>query len=243
MNQAEMNFDAPPRKDASEIPVSLLEKIKKLLRLASSSNPHEAALALSRAMALADRANLDLSSLREDDEVGEIVDRWVPVGSRLSRERSLALGIVQLYFNVKPVYSRMRGSVMFIGTDADIAIADDVFEFLTRSSRDCLKSYEANEALEYRKSTPTKRASFLAGFFYGGQRKEILLEDHKFAIVLRTQEAAREEYADSNCGPCKSVALRKHRRNYSALETGYHDGKRTSINPGLGAPKSELRLK
>jgi hypothetical protein len=249
MNQDEFNFNAPPKRDASEVSGSLLEKIKKLLRLSSSANPHEAALAMSRAMALADQANLDLSSLCEDDDVGEIVQRWIPVGSRLARERQLALGIVQRYFNVKPIVNRASGAVMFIGTESDIAIAEYVFSFLTTTSRNCLKVYELAEKAARRRPTPTKRAQFLAGFFYGvanklsGQRESTILEDSKFAIVLSNQETAREKYARENAGPTHAISLREPgRRNWSALESGFIEGRRTSINPGLSGKPQPLAL-
>lgn len=249
MNQTEMNFDVPPRKDASEVPGQLLEKIKKLLRLASSSNQHEAALAMSRAMALADRANLDLSSLREDDDVGEIVQRWIPTGARLAREKQLALGIVQTFFSVHPVMFKSKSAVVFIGTDADIVIAEYVFEYLTRASRRCLAAYEVEEKRCRRKTTPGKRVNFLAGFFYAisntlrHQRAEILLEDQKFALVLSSQEKAREQYVGEQLGPTKAVVLRKSRRNRDALESGWRDGKNTSLNPALPTKRAVLLLK
>jgi len=203
---------------------------------------------MSRAMALADRSNLDLSSLREDDDVGEIVERWIPVGTRLAREKQLALGIVQMYFNVKPVMFKSRASVVFVGTDSDIAIAEYIYEVLTRTSRNCLHAFEQEEKNARRRSTGTKRANYLAGFFYAisrkldDQRKEILLEDSKFAIILSDQERAREEYSDLNLGPTKAVALRKERRNWSALDSGWRDGKNTSLNAALPTKGRTLLL-
>ncbi len=248
MDQPEFDFNAPPKRNASEVSSGLLDKIKKLLRLASSSNPHEAALAMSRAMALADRANLDLSTLNDDDDVGEIIQRWLPVGSRLSREKQLSLGIIQTYFNVTPVFFPRRGELAFIGLDSDIAIAEYVFSFLTQSSRGCLKAYEAIEKAERRKATGTKKANFLAGFFYGiaqqlkNQRQELILEDSKFAIVLADRAKAREEYSDNHLGKTRAVNLKKPRRNLSALESGYEDGRRTSISPGLETSRPPTAL-
>lgn len=50
----------------------ILDRIKKLLRLSRSSNPHEAALALQRAMDLAQINGLRLASIDPDNEVAGI---------------------------------------------------------------------------------------------------------------------------------------------------------------------------
>ena len=77
------------------------------------------------------------------------------------------------------------------------------------------------------------------------QRESTLLEDHKFAIVLSTQEATRERYAQQNFGPVQTISLRDpRRRNWSALESGFREGQLTSINPGLpGGNRDRLTLK
>lgn len=109
--------------------------------------------------------------------------------------------------------------------------------------------YELAEKAARRRPTPTKRAQFLAGFFYGvsnklsGQRESTILEDSKFAIVLSNQEAAREKYARENAGPTRAISLREPgRRNWSALESGFREGRRTSINPELLESPSRLPL-
>jgi hypothetical protein len=248
MNQPEFDFNAAPKKDAADVPASLLEKIKKLLRLASSDNPHEAALAMSRAMAMADHANLDLSTLRDDEEVGEIVEHWIPVGSRLTREAQLALGIVQTYFNVGPVVFKSRASVVFIGQPADIAVAEYVYGFLVATVRRCLKAYEDTERKARRRTRGAKRANFIAGFYYGiattlgQQRQTLLVEDRRFAIILADQAQAREDYSATHLGATKAVALRKPRRNRSALASGYRDGRNTQISPALSPNASPLAL-
>lgn len=249
MSQPEFNFDAPPRKRAEELPGEQLEKIKKLLRLSESSNPHEAALAMKRAMDMADRHNLDLSSLDLDEEVSHIIHRWFPVGTRISRERQLALGLIRTFFHVEPCLDYSRGAVVFVGTESDILVAEYVFAFLCSQCRVCLRNWQAQERRERRKITGNKSANFIAGFFYGissqlnAGRETLLMEDQKFAIILRDQQQARAEIMKDIIGECREISPRKARRNRTALESGFRDGKRTSINPALRSGEGRLALK
>ncbi len=249
MNQSEFDFNAPPRKSAEELPREHLEKIKKLLRLSQSANPHEAALAMRRAMDMADRHNLDLASLELDEEVAEIIHRWFPIGIRLSRERQLALGLLRSYFHVEPCLSRARQAVVFVGKEADVLVAEYVFEFLCRQCRLCLKGWQTSERASGRKVTGTKNANFIAGFFYGvgsqlhQQRQVLFMEDQKFAIVLAGQQLEREEALHDVIGETVSIPDRKHRKNHSALMSGFVEGKKTKINPALRSGEQSLALK
>jgi DNA-binding PucR family transcriptional regulator len=253
MNQSEFDFNAPPKKDASEISSELLERIKKLLRLSESENPHEAALAMARAMELADRHNLDLSSLDTDDDVAHIIHRWFPLGSRISDEMRLAVGIVQRYFNVSTCFDRAiagikEASVIFVGSETDIVIADYVAHFLVESCRRSAKKFETTEKSERRIMSRNKRINFRAGFFYGisdqleGRRKALFLEDRKFAIILRDQSQVREDELKNVVGETVAMPPRKYRRVYSAMEHGFHEGKNIQINAGLGTSGNTLLI-
>ena len=56
-------------------PVEILEKLRKLLRLARSSNPHEAALAMAKAMALAAEHRIALDQVNPDHETPRFTHR------------------------------------------------------------------------------------------------------------------------------------------------------------------------
>ena len=51
----------------------LIDKIKKLLALADSSNPNEAAVALSRAQKLMERYNIEAVDLKIENDISESV--------------------------------------------------------------------------------------------------------------------------------------------------------------------------
>jgi hypothetical protein len=219
----EFDFSAPPKKSAAEVSADLLDKIKKLLRLSESVNQHEAALAMARAMELADRHNLDITTLDTDDEVEHIIHKWFPCGKYVGLEQRLAISIAQTYFNVTACYGFRR--FVFVGKDADIMIADYVVGFLVHTVQDCLREYERSERVRRRRVTPRKRAGFRTGFFYGiadqldSRREKILLENSKFAVVLASQEQERDKTLHELVGDTCTPKRREAKKNQGAVMT------------------------
>src|SRR5690349_5362669 len=104
-------------------PESHLDKIKKLLRLSQSPNPHEAEAALKKAMEMATRHAVDLEGLRNDPDFADIIHKWFPMKARISREWQSALVIAERYFHVKPCISRARRQVVLVGRPDAIEVA------------------------------------------------------------------------------------------------------------------------
>lgn len=165
----------------------VLDKIKKLLRLGQSSNPHEAALAIERAFEIASRHNIELASIDLDEEERRIVHEYHRVGCRLSLDRKLILGIVLNYFNVGVVMCHARESVCFIGRPSDIEIAKYVFEFLVGACRDGLRRYQREQS---RKLSRSKRENYIAGYVYGVRsqlreaKQQLQIEESKTALGM-----------------------------------------------------------
>jgi hypothetical protein len=223
----------------------VLDKIRKLLRLGQSSNPHEAALAIQRAFEIASRHNIELTSIDLEEEERRIVHEYIRVGSRLSLERKLVLNIVLNYFNVNVVSAdSSRGDVCFIGLPSDIEIAKYVFEFLVWSCRDGLKRYQKEQP---RKLSRTKRENFIAGFVYGvrsqlrSAKEQLQIEESKTALVIAAEQH-RQEYQDQLYPQTKEIATKLSRLNDSALMTGFAHGEKTSISPAVGAAAVQTRL-
>jgi hypothetical protein len=234
-DQPEFDFNAPlPKMSAAEA----LEKIKKLLRLGRSSNPHEAGLALERAFALAARHRIDVSSLDLDEETERLVHEWFKIGLRLSFLQKRALNIVVHFFSVDVCYWRPR--IVFVGTPSDIAIAWYVYEFLVQQGQQWLADFNRAEKLARRKVSKTKSQNFVQGFIYGisnqlrQREKKIVIEDSKTALVLAEQKRQREAKIDDLLPGNKPVKVALDRRNESALMRGFVRGEQTRINQPLG---------
>lgn len=226
---------------------TITEKVRKLLRLAKSNNAHEAELALQKAMELAAQHQIDVSTLSDDDEIAKLVTQYFRCGGkRLAREWREALRIARGYFNVHTCIMH-NGTVAFIGTAADVQIADYVTTFLVRACRsECAAFFEAEKKLGRRRTT-NKKASFINAFFGGvwvqlrNQHADLCQQITGLEIVLRVAAEARKAHLHANLGPTTQCrALEKPRHTMETLVAGYDAGLNTKINPALGtdAPKA-----
>lgn len=145
---------------------AIIEKIKKLMRLAKSSNEHEAALAAARAQELLSKYNLDEAELTEQEipkeagvaSVNNVVKKpaaWV----------YLLASAVAGAFDSKYFHSSDSGQVRFVGVDLDHEVASFTFGYLYRSinrlaSNFMGKSYQRRLTPKYRKKA---RVSYCLG--------------------------------------------------------------------------------
>lgn len=236
-DQPEFDFNAPLPPRTS--PAEALEKIKRLLRLGRSPNPHEAALAMEKAFALAQRHRIDVSALDLDEEEAErIAHEWFHIGKRLSFLQKRALAIVITFFHVDACVSPPR--IVFVGTPGDVAIAWYVYEFLVQQGRRWLREFEADERKARRKVFKAKSQNFVQGFIYGistqlKKRSEtIVLEDSKTALVLAEQKRQRDAYLNELVpGTTTKKLTDVESRNRIALMRGFERGQATRINQPL----------
>lgn len=221
---------------------TILDKIKKLLRLGASPNAHEAALAMDAAFRLASKHSISINDIDLSEDERRLVAEYLPLGSRLSFDRHMVLSVVNTFFNVCCVLS--RGRVCFIGTQSDIAIATYVYEFLVTTVRRQAKKFASQFP---RKISATRRKSFVAGFIYGITSKlkgsqSLLLDDSKTSIVLavEAQRQRKKEELFPRCGPKALPCIKREQPD--AVNTGYIAGKETSITPAVNPASSPLLL-
>lgn len=260
-NPGQMEFDWDAQAAAEErderpaepvqAPEKILERIKKLLRLAADKrgNPNESQRAAALAFELAERHHVDIASLDLDEKVEALLGEYFPLGSRLDRVSAGALRIVRAFFNVETCLSFPR--VLFVGRETDVAIAGYVFEFLRRTAKDCLRAFEKGEKKARRKMNLTKRANYVTGFFWAitgklHNAKDAMALDYKTSALVVAEKAKREQKLNElvpSMTTVKSPAAVN--RNMSALRAGLIDGSKTNIHQPLeNAPGAQpLRLK
>ena len=223
----------------------IIEKVRKLLRLAQSANQHEAALAMEAALRLAAKHKLDVAGLDLDPEIDEVLHRRFRVGERLTYINKLTLNVVVEFYHVEIVVS--RPDAVFVGTATDVAIAHYVHGFLSAA---CLRALLEFEKSKKRRPSLTRRRNYCAGFIWGVRRQlgearaAVELEDSKFAIVVAGEKKRREEYM-SQLHPdstTKPLAERKVRRHWTAAMAGFQRGQQTSIRTPLNGGRSILQL-
>lgn len=221
----------------------IIEKIRSLLRLAKSDNAHEAQLAMQRAMEIAAKHSIDLSTLSPDDDLNKITRDHLDLPARLAHEWKEALNTVVTYFNVNVTvlcgYNSKRA--MIVGTKLDIELASYVCTYLVRTCRHCMAAYSKSELSKRRKVTTGKRHSFIRGFFHAiryalhQQRESVRASSSSYQLVLDNGRRARTEAeSEWTAGTQRrELDMPETRENARALSAGFRDGYETKLNPGL----------
>lgn len=226
-----------------------IDKIKKLLRLSESSNDHEARAALAKALELANQHAVDLDDLRRDQaNQGGMVHRWVPLGVRISAETRMAYGIAQDFYHVETCTSRARKAIILVGREEAIEVAQYVVGFLVGACRRDLHLWEAHERKNKRKLTAGKRMGFKHGFMIGvrvtlteAQEKAETNSIH-LALVLADERNQRSSALGEIVGETRVIKRPKMRRNNTAINAGYRNGRQLQINPAVKSGQSGLHL-
>ncbi|MDD2583068.1 MAG: DUF2786 domain-containing protein, partial [Desulfuromonadaceae bacterium] len=121
--------------------VAIIEKIRKLLALANSSNEHEAALAAGHAQRLLSEHNLAMA----DIEAARKPDRADKVETSVSKSlpkwmRHLSAGVSSA-FDCQAIHHPATGRMTFIGVGSDAQVAAYTFTFLDRTVRKLCGTY------------------------------------------------------------------------------------------------------
>lgn len=226
----------------------IIDKIEKLLRLAGSSNEHEAALAMAKAMELADKHAIDIGRVAKHAGAAKFVLESLQEGRKLSLEADLAGCVCAEFFHVEYILKRRRQAlhstvkIEFFGEEQHIGIARYVHAFLVRAARDCYRGKMHDRSL------------WMHSFFNGVRVKLTRDRDaqpQSFALMIVDQQAERNERLKAVMPDLTThtVKLPKEAlapRTKSARETvrdGFNAGLKTKLRPALGKdlePQMEL---
>lgn len=250
MSQAEFDFEAR-REERKQASAAMIERIKKLLRLGADQrgNAHEAERAMQLAFELAEKHRVDVASLDLglDDAAERLIhERWT-TGERFDRLRRGVFSLLQTYFHVTVCLSKPE--MIVIGKPTDVLLARYVHDFLLRAGRDCLRTYEREEKAARRRMTTNKRAGYLTGFIYGvaamlrRARQTLVLTESQTALVVAEDAARARLLAELVPHRAGVSALTEGRKNRTAMEAGYAQGRATTINQPLeGSGRATLLL-
>ena len=175
----------------SEIEERLLKKVEKLLSLATSSNEHEALLAMQRVRELYAKHNLD--RLREKRESGMVYLLLQPKRKRIERHESLIGSILAEHFSVKVIYSSLYDAkdlceykvIELLGARENVLMAEYVYHFLWDKIHQLWEQYRQKT----RKGGRSKR-SYLLGVLWGFRER---LNKGKEADQAAAQSYPRRE--------------------------------------------------
>ena len=224
----------------------IIEKIKKLLALANSSNEHEAALAASHAQRLLSEHNLAMadieSSVKPDkaDKVEAVVSKTLP-----KWVRHLSSGICTA-FDCQAIHHPALGKMTFIGVGADVQIAAYTFSYLDKTVRKLCSSYIKHHVCD---TTTTRHRELKRQSYYLGAVSTINQKLREQKIQTPTTPGALVPVKEglirktmSEMGPTRTVRSRRSYIDSHAYTKGQQDGHQVGINKGVGNNPTQKAL-
>jgi len=215
----------------------ILDKIKKLLRLAKSSNPHEASLALARAQKLMVEHSIGADS----PELSGVCDETITSQLRIQTPPAYVAGLFNLvrqafgcdgYF--QPTFTRME--IVFIGHDQRPEIAGYVYTVLERQLTTARKEFMSTLSKKMKKVNKTARADqFCEGWVVGVYSKVeaiALNDDEKLQIETFKNSTDLEK---ANVRAAKTAG----RKGEEARYQGFKESKNVVLNHGVSGQESK----
>lgn len=215
----------------------ILDKIKKCLAMAQSSNGNEAATALRQAQILMEKHGINQS----DVELSDVSSKFASAG-RSQKPPRYHHGLVSTIANafaVKPIYHTGFNDtqIEFIGFDAQPEIASYCYEVLYRQLIRDRKAYM--ETLKrYKRANKIRKADLFAESWVSAVYTKVM----KFAMTEQQEELV-DQYIKLQHGKTETLESRKHkvkREDYSARLEGRLAGHNANLHQGMGADKRLL---
>jgi len=218
-------------------PNPIIEKIRKLLALANSSNEHEAALAAAHAQRLLSEHNLAMADIEAkqrpqsadkiETSVAKTLPKWV---------RNLSAGVCSA-FDCQAIHHPTLGKMTFIGVGADVQIAAYTFDYLDRAVRKLCSSYMKQHVTN---SVPNRSKELMRHSYYLGAVSTINTQLMQQRLQTPITPGALVPVKDglikkaiSELGPIRTIRGRRSFINAHAYNKGQSDGRDVSIHKGF----------
>lgn len=215
----------------------IIEKIKKLLALANSSNEHEAALAAGHAQRLLSQHNLAMADIEAqqhpqaadtvETSVAKILPKWV---------RNLSAGVCSA-FDCQAIHHPALGKMTFIGVGADVQIAAYTFAYLNRTVRKlCVRFMKPhlNDGLSNRNLELMRQSYYLGAV--STIKTQLVQQKVQTPVTPGALVPVKEgliKKAMSELGPIRTVHGRRSYIDAHAYSKGQSDGRNVCIREGV----------
>lgn len=217
---------------------AVIEKVKKLLALASSSNTHEAELATLKANQLILRHHLDRAQLGQAQELCVVTLMSAP------KKNTLMIAVYEIltHFLVKPILFYGRGEVRLeaAGTRAQVELAQYICHFLQVELE---KLWREAARLQGLKGLRAKN-SFFVGIARGfseklhGSRTDLTASDSKALIKVEAELAQNVAHFMGGLSSSHSGQV----LDSNAHESGREQGHKLNIRPAVKGSSPTLYL-
>jgi Protein of unknown function (DUF2786) len=241
----------------------LIEKVRKLLALSTSSNEHEAALAAEKAQAILAEYNLSMSDVRvqSTNEDNFVVNKDIRTDSVPWRRR-LGAAIAEMYFckyfyyfEKEYIPSRPKGYVRydrhnFVGASHNIAVVQMMFQYLIdtieRLANEGSLRFPMNERSQYR--TSFKAACSLRVMIRihkriqeakaGQIKSETGTTLPALASLYDQTSRALTTFIQENVGQMKASKSRITQSHTAGAQDGYDAGNKVGLDPQVRGKSS-----
>lgn len=217
----------------------IIDKIRKLLALANSSNEHEAALAASHAQRLLSEHNLAMADIEPDNKpqsaekletaVAKTLPKWV---------RHLSAGVCSA-FDCQAIHHPAFGKMTFIGVGADVQVAAYTFAYLDKTVRKLCGNYmkrHADDAISNRGRELMRQSYYLGAVSTITSRlAEQKVRTPVTSGALVPIKEALIKKAMTDLGPTRTVRSRRSYVNSDAYTKGQQDGRQVGISKGISS--------
>ena len=210
----------------------ILDKIKKLMALANSGNPHEAANAMRKAQALMKEHQLSQS----DVELSSIAEHGAKVANKSIKQPKWSAMLTTLICRAFGVEAYMRpyvngGSMNFIGLNTNVEIAAYCYTVLSRQLLKARREYAGSLNKRLKSSTKTARSDlFCEGWVHGVYQQVTHLSPNE-----KERELIRlfKEQKIPNLETVKVREANGTSRDNGAISEGYKAGRQVRLNAGV----------
>lgn len=224
----------------------IIEKIKKLLALANSSNEHEAALAASHAQRLLSEHNLAMADIEaahkpdKADKVEAAVSKTLPKWLR-----HLSAG-VSTAFDCQAIHHPATGKMTFIGVGADVQIAAYTFTYLDRTVRKLCANYmkqHVDPTLANRHRELLRQSYYLGAVstINASLREQKVQTPVTIGALVPVKEGLIRQ-AMNEIGNVRTVRSRRSYVNADAYTKGQTDGSQVGLRPGVEGGVRKQRI-
>lgn len=224
----------------------IIEKIKKLLALANSSNEHEAALAAGHVQRLLSEHNLVMADIEAADKPDKADKVETTVSKSLPKWlRHLSAGVSSA-FDCQAIHHPATGKLTFIGVGADVQVAAYTFAYLYRTVRKLCAGYmkqhvSSSLASRYRE---LMRQSYYLGAVTtvnAGLREQKVKTPATSGALVPVKEGLIRQ-AMSEIGNIRTIHSRRSYINSGAYTHGQMDGSQVGIRQGVEGGTGKQRI-
>lgn len=212
----------------------VMEKLKKLMALAQSGNPHEAANALAKAQKLMAEHQIDADSLELAD-LDECLVRMATNSDKPPRWSLMLVNLIRDAFGVEAVLTRGWVSatmqVQFYGLVERVEIAGYCHDVLRRQLVRARKDYISGLSKRMKPANKTARADqYCEGWCYGVRQAvdKLVPSEREQALMQRYQEQVIKPNGTTTGRNAGSV-----RGGDDARGDGYVAGRQVQLNHGM----------